>query len=341
MRGASVDRSGRYALGMGSGEPRLLTTAQRMELTRRTWGRRKFVRPRGRAPAELTPSELARVEAWMRPGQASTLGFLSPEQSLMSLVEEDSATLARIGVTHERIANRLAFLMDRSSWTSSVRTRWCALLDRFRVHRIHYAGYQRCAFSEGPRDCGRCSSEYEILNLATGESFWATGLHPHLIGEHRFFEGGSYRLDPEQAARVLELSPGESDLIAKTVTVESAWLFGSCRCEWHGYLWRADDVRELMETGRRFELTPGLHAYVRGDFGFVCAPQKVVLDDRIDLDGATLDAGSFSGGQEIFRGERDVERWDEAQIERLTKALRTSSGRRKVRAPSEPPWHGE
>jgi len=274
----------------------------------------------------------------MRPGKASVRGFLSPEQSLMSLVEEDDATLARIGVTHERIANRLSFLMKRSSSISSNWTRWCSLLGRFRVHRHQYAGGQRCAFSEGPSSCGSCSSEYEILNLVTGESFWTTGLHPHLIGEHRFFEGGSYRLDPEQAVRVLELSPGESDLIVKTVTVESVWLSGSCCCEWQGYLWRADDVRELMEMGRRFELAPGLHAYVRGDFGFVCAPQKVVLDGPLDLDGASLCAGSFSGGQEIFRGERHVERWDEAQIERLTSALRTSSGRRRVRAPSKPPW---
>lgn len=148
--------------------------------------------------------------------------------------------------------------------------------------------------------------------------------------------GGPYRLDSVRAVRVLELPPGASDSIAKTVTVESVWLFGSCCCEWQGYLWKADDVRKLMEKGRSFEVAPGLRAYVRGDFGFLCAPEELVLYGPPDLDGSILDLGTSSGGHEIFRGEREVQRWDEAQIERLTEALHVPSRRRREH-PDAPP----
>jgi len=52
----------------------------------------------------------------------------------MSIVEEDSATLERLGVTHERIANRLSLLMERSFppriWPEP---RWGSSLSRLRV----------------------------------------------------------------------------------------------------------------------------------------------------------------------------------------------------------------
>jgi len=274
----------------------------------------------------------------MRPGQASAFGFLTPRQSLLSLVEEDSATLARLGVTHEQIANRLSLLMEHSRPDLRDRSEWKPFLGRFWLHRLSWAGSQSCAFSEGRPWCGGCSIEYEILNAATGESFWTTGLHPHLIGEHRFFEGGPYRLEPEVAVRVLELSPDSPDLVGKIVTMQSEWAFGTCCCEWQGTLWEADDVGELLRDGRKFELAPGLVAYVNGNYGFLCAPEPVRHEGPIDLDGSRLTPGAVSGGHEIFRGIAVTERWDEEHIARLTEALRVPSGRSRMRPPSRPPW---
>ncbi|HEX6884614.1 MAG TPA: hypothetical protein VF530_14660 [Planctomycetota bacterium] len=281
------------------------------------------------------------METRMRPGQASALGFLTPRQSLMSLVEEDSARLARLGVTHERVANRLSLLTDLSLLDLRDRSEWKLILGRFWIHRLHWAGSQFCAFSEGRPWCGSCSSEYEILNAATGESFWTTGLHPHLIGEHRFFEGGPYRLEPEVAVRVLELPPDSQDLVQTIVTTQSEWALGTCCCEWQGYLWEADDVRELMRDGRKFELAPGLVAYVSGNYGFLCAPEPVRHDGLLDLDGSSLSPGAVSGGREIFRGVAVNERWDGEHIARLTEALRVPSECSRIRSPSQPPWRRE
>ena len=49
--------------------------------------------------------------------------------------------------------------------------------------------------------------DFVITNNRTGETLKGPGLIVHLIRDHHFFEGkqSPYRVDPEKAARVLEL----------------------------------------------------------------------------------------------------------------------------------------
>ncbi len=81
---------------------------------------------------------------------------------------------------------------------------------------LPWLGYQYCPFGDqlraGPEPvspCGATDCDYLITNPRRMEWIAFSGLLPHLIEAHHFFEGlgTPYRLDPELAVRLLELGP--------------------------------------------------------------------------------------------------------------------------------------
>ena len=71
-------------------------------------------------------------------------------------------------------------------------------------------GFARCPFGD-PRHVRK--GEVQLTNTVTGETLLWTPLSVHMIEAHGFYEGkGShYRVEPEEAARILGLSTERSD----------------------------------------------------------------------------------------------------------------------------------
>ena len=64
---------------------------------------------------QLSPKEIARIEARMRPMAFSMEGFLDHTQDLASVITSDSATIEKLGITHKQIGDRLESLMGKAN----------------------------------------------------------------------------------------------------------------------------------------------------------------------------------------------------------------------------------
>ncbi|MFA4967617.1 MAG: hypothetical protein WC624_05310, partial [Candidatus Margulisiibacteriota bacterium] len=81
---------------------------------------------------------------------------------------------------------------------------------------ILYGGYQHCPYEEASSaDCHKTDMDHILYQPHTGRAIFFSGLHPHLIEAHHFFEGEgtSYRLSPESIIELFNLKPGEKPKI--------------------------------------------------------------------------------------------------------------------------------
>ncbi|MFB0543825.1 MAG: hypothetical protein ACETVR_03490 [Candidatus Bathyarchaeia archaeon] len=184
--------------------------------------------------------EVKKLEFRMRPGRWSEKGFLGSHEKLMDVIRDDTATLKRLGVTHDQIADKIEELLKAGiEWDSAGALKLLKVLEELekgregcRVRRLslhdipviighfnvkvkRYRGHQRCPWAKDQDH--RCTvgsgpkygnTDFVITNNRTGEALRGPGLIVHLIRDHHFFEGrqSPYRVDPEKAARVLELT---------------------------------------------------------------------------------------------------------------------------------------
>lgn len=154
---------------------------------------------------QLTPEQIAFVQKRMKSRQFSEQVFLRWYQNLQSLIGIDSNTLKEIGVTPEQIADKLDYLF------SEARSHRNSLIEGvFRVKTLQWGGLQVCPFryetnKDGVASCGFASTDLLIQNERQNAGVYVAGLLPHLIRDHHFFEGGSYRLDPRKITKILEL----------------------------------------------------------------------------------------------------------------------------------------
>jgi len=98
-------------------------------------------------------------------------------------------------------------------------TRPLLLPSGFGFAHLSYMGWQYCPFNDTASEqrwppCGLTDCDFLIANPRRREWIVFSGLLPHLIAAHHFFEGRgvAYRLAPELTVRVLELGSAESDL---------------------------------------------------------------------------------------------------------------------------------
>jgi hypothetical protein len=117
----------------------------------------------------------------------------------------------RLGVTAADIAGRLREIVGEAiRWSrEDVRNQGGVTIGQFHVRIQQWMGFQECPWhcEDEPR---WASIDFTIKNLRSGETLEGPGLIVHLIDKHGFFEGreSPYRVDPAQAAKVLELSSG-------------------------------------------------------------------------------------------------------------------------------------
>ncbi|MBN1479195.1 hypothetical protein EH223_16000 [candidate division KSB1 bacterium] len=158
--------------------------------------------------ASKSTSEL---EALMRPGVLSQAGFLGPHEHLDEVLAHDAQTMAELGLTYEKIAEKLEQLLTAAEKARS----HAAEIGNLKVVVQVYPGFQMCPWSSDIHS-HQCTTgggvqfgslDWSIINKRTGDAMRGSGLAVHLIRDHHFFEGfeSPYRIDPLKIARVLEL----------------------------------------------------------------------------------------------------------------------------------------
>jgi hypothetical protein len=148
------------------------------------------------------PPELQKAEDRMAAGLISRDGFLgSDRRPLVQILAEDENTVNSLGLTHARIAERMAWFgrMGRPGLGTTV-----TVEDRWEVRVQTVRGLLPCPWGhEGMYP----KTNVFLRKLDTGETLVWTDLSVHMIGEHGFYEGrgSGFRVEPEKAARVLGL----------------------------------------------------------------------------------------------------------------------------------------
>lgn len=143
------------------------------------------------------------------PGALSKGGFLGKDEDLDTIIQTDADTLQRIGTTHDEVSNTLYALLGymHEGYVEDIPNRF----RHFTLKLERWRGWQWCPFTgcifNATAVCPYSDVDFIIKNNQSGERVAGPGMIWHLIGTHHFFEGkgSSYRVDPEQLARVLEL----------------------------------------------------------------------------------------------------------------------------------------
>lgn len=130
-------------------------------------------------------------------GNYSQKGFLGLDESLLDVVHADWQIVEKYGTTHPEIARLLEKAIKGQALPNPEYTfKFIASTD----------GVQRC-----PWECKSVGSS-DIITIYHNDQRLrqaiVTELHPHLIGEHYFFEGRKtiYRADPEIVIPALGLA---------------------------------------------------------------------------------------------------------------------------------------
>lgn len=167
--------------------------------------------------AELTWGiPLEGLEQRLRPDHTSGVGFLGEHESLLEVVHSDWQVVQECGTTHNQIAEALEDLLKGQGRTTAgfeFRTK-----DAIEGIRTEVLGYQKCpwecsqmgktigviasaqTFQEREREISMAALDFFVDRSPDAASKFVvvTGLLPHLIRQHYFFEGrqSPYRADP-------------------------------------------------------------------------------------------------------------------------------------------------
>jgi len=152
------------------------------------------------------------IEALMRPGRLSQLGFLGPDERLADVLARDEATMRDLGLSYTQVASVLAVLLGRAEASPGRRV---TVAERYDVSVTVFKGFQLCPWAASPHrsQCDAAggprfaSLDWRIRNLRNGQQEHGPGLLEHLIGAHHFFEGeqSPYRVPPANLAALLDL----------------------------------------------------------------------------------------------------------------------------------------
>jgi hypothetical protein len=153
----------------------------------------------------------AEIELRMQPGAWSEDGFLAPGASLQDVLNQDARLLNSLGVDSRAIADGLSGFLSTakdSDWAQPTRSDD----HEIEIHRVR--GFITCPWA--PDQFESCphgyrgrptANRFRIVHVASGSTLEGFELTVHMIGAHGFFGGPGtpFRVDPELAARVLNL----------------------------------------------------------------------------------------------------------------------------------------
>lgn len=147
--------------------------------------------------------DMARLEQVLRGGRIVRGGFLGTDRRpLGEIIEADRATVARRGLTCERIAGQMAEL------TAAATARLGAWVDAgggLQVRAEEHKGLTICPWPHPARCRKRVTT---ARRSGTGQTLQWTDLCIHLIGNHAFFQGrgSAFRLEPDALIDLLGLT---------------------------------------------------------------------------------------------------------------------------------------
>lgn len=120
----------------------------------------------------------------------------------------DDATLEKLGVSAQEISVCLDALINKTDAEHKVNMYKKTLIidERFSICWSRYMGFQHCGLCEPVEDFGGYGKG-TITNIKTDKSIPISTLMQHTISVHGYFSRDpAYRIDPELACEVLELS---------------------------------------------------------------------------------------------------------------------------------------
>jgi len=145
-----------------------------------------------------TGLDLIKLENRLKPNlgrYGSSEGFMGTDQRVADIITADYLTLLRLGLSYDQIANKLDQLMQGQGFIGDYK----------------FGGEIICGEQECPWMDGKTDNQYFLWivpsngkpgfvpgEVHTPGTIEVSGLMPHLIRKHYFFEGNSrYRLNPE------------------------------------------------------------------------------------------------------------------------------------------------
>lgn len=157
---------------------------------------------KGLYPEKMKPDEIKAVEERMRPGKYALSGFLDSKESLLDIVKRDAIILGKLNVSYEQIAQWLTSVMVFGKFVNN-KLEDAVVDEKFRVNSTSWRGSQECPFHGISNiSCGRitfANTDFKVTRISDGKTLSFSGLMPHLIENHHFFEGNvPYRIEPEE-----------------------------------------------------------------------------------------------------------------------------------------------
>ncbi|MFH0936988.1 MAG: hypothetical protein V1808_01705 [Candidatus Daviesbacteria bacterium] len=126
------------------------------------------------------------------PSGSSNEGFLANGQTLDQVLKRDAEALNILGYTASEIADLLEPVTAISSHHG---TEYIAPNGKkYIVRAVQYRGWQDCPWEDIKIPP---NSSKDIYVKTASQEVRIPGMLPHLIRSHNFFEGGSYRVAPE------------------------------------------------------------------------------------------------------------------------------------------------
>lgn len=154
-------------------------------------------------------ADLDRIQHNLRPGVITRTGFLGRDtRRLGDILIDDAARVRRLGLTHELIAARMCELRKEGKRGLGEEI---VVPPHFEVRVDSVRGKLPCPFLDGKLFQ---KTNTTVVNKVLGRSVTYTDLGMHMIAAHGFYEGhgGDFRLDPEELAAVLEITPPEQNV---------------------------------------------------------------------------------------------------------------------------------
>lgn len=153
---------------------------------------------------QINGKSIAELEKAMRPGAASTVGFLGKEEKLLDVMAADNKFVVDdMGLTHQELARHLYAMAAVWHWqlkNNQLEGEFLYHGVKFKVKGVAARGFQDSPFDDGTR----AGTNMTVHNLSSGKKLDYSLLVPYMIERYGFYEwqGTSYRVDPRKLVEV-------------------------------------------------------------------------------------------------------------------------------------------
>ena len=154
----------------------------------------------------INGKSIVELEMAMRPGAASTAGFLGEEEKLLDVMSADNKYVVdELGLTHQELARHLHAMAAVWQWqfkNNQLEAEFLYYGQKFKVKVISTRGFQDSPFGDGTKS----GSNATVHNLTNGQKLEYGLLVPYMIERYGFYEGQGtcYRVEPRKVVEVFD-----------------------------------------------------------------------------------------------------------------------------------------